>query len=95
MTDSPAWSKGSFGAVDVVRDYPSLFKPALLATRPGGVMLVTNNSARVVKEDWLDVLQRCADKAGRPIRDLDWLLPESDFPSSDGRHPLKMAWLQV
>jgi 23S rRNA (cytosine1962-C5)-methyltransferase len=95
LLDPPAWAKSPFGAVDVVRDYPSLFKPALLATRPGGAMLVTNNFAAVDRGDWLGVLQRCAAKAARPIRDIQWLTPESDFPSPDGRPPLKMAWLQV
>jgi len=95
LLDPPAWAKGPFGAVDVVRDYPSLFKPALLATRPGGAMLVTNNFAAVGRDDWQGVLERCAAKAGRPIGDISWLQPESDFPSPDGRPPLKMAWLQV
>jgi len=95
LLDPPAWSRGPFGAVDVVRDYQALFKPALLATRPGGSLLVTNNSARVACDDWIDVLQRCANKAGRPIRDLQLLPPEADFPSSDGRHPLKIALVEV
>ncbi len=95
LLDPPAWSKGPFGAVDVVRDYSSLFKPALLATRPGGVMLVTNNSARVDWESWIDLLERSARKAGRPLRGVERIVPETDFPSPDGRHPLKVAWLQV
>lgn len=95
ILDPPAWSKGSYGAVDVTRDYPSLFKPALLITRRGGRMLVTNNAARVDLEDWLAVLRRCAEKAGRPLRDVEVIEPEADFPSFDGRHPLKMAWITV
>ena len=95
LLDPPAWAKGPFGAVDVVRDYSSLFKPALLATRPGGAMLVTNNSARVDWDVWVDLLKRSARKAGRPLRDLERILPEEDFPSPDGKPPLKVAWLQV
>ncbi|MFA6002890.1 MAG: class I SAM-dependent methyltransferase, partial [Elusimicrobiota bacterium] len=34
--DPPGWAKGRFGAVDIARDYGSLFKPAVLAAKPGG-----------------------------------------------------------
>ncbi len=95
LLDPPAWSKGPFGAVDVIRDYSSLFKPALLTTRPGGEMLVTNNSARVDWESWLSVLERSARKAGRAVVHVERIRPESDFPSPDGQPPLKMAWLHV
>jgi 23S rRNA (cytosine1962-C5)-methyltransferase len=95
LLDPPAWAKGPFGAVDVVRDYSSLFKPALLATRPGGAMLVTNNSAKVDWEPWVALLERSARKAGRALREVQRILPETDFPSPDGRHPLKIAWLKV
>jgi len=95
LLDPPAWAKGPFKAVDVVRDYSSLFKPALLATRQGGAMLVTNNSSRVAWEDWVDLLERSARKAGRPLRQIERILPEEDFPSPDGQPPLKVAWLQV
>jgi 23S rRNA (cytosine1962-C5)-methyltransferase len=40
-------------------------------------------------------LQRCAKKAGRTIRDLEWITPEEDFPSHDGQPPLKIALLRV
>jgi len=95
VLDPPRWAKSPFGAVDLVRDYPSLLKPALLCTRPGGELLVTNNVARVDLDDWLGVVRRCAHKAGRPIRDLEVVRPDADFPSPDGRHPLKMARLVV
>ena len=32
VLDPPRWAKSPFGAVDVVRDYASLFKPAVLST---------------------------------------------------------------
>ncbi len=95
ILDPPAWSQGPFGAVDVVRDYASLFKPALLATRKGGRMLVTNNSARVELDPWIATLQRCAEKANRPIRDVAVIDPDPDFPTFDGQPPLKIAWLVV
>ena len=90
--DPPAWSKGPFGAVDVAGDYPSLFKSAVLATRPdGGRVIATNHVPSIGLDTWIDVLKRCAAKAGRPIRSLEPLLPESDFPSFDGRPPLKIV----
>ena len=95
VLDPPAFAKSAYGAVDVVRDYPSLFKPALLATAPGGHVLATNHAAEVSREEWQRILERCATKAGRPLRSLAWIEPEADVPSFDGRPPLKMAWCGV
>lgn len=93
--DPPRWSKSPFGTIDLIRDYQSVFKPALLATRSGGRLLCTNNVAEVPREAWAESLMRCASKAGREIQSLQWLEPEADFPSRDGQHPLKIAVLQV
>ncbi|MBA2321964.1 MAG: class I SAM-dependent methyltransferase [Deltaproteobacteria bacterium] len=95
VLDPPTWATSPFGTVDLVRDYPSVFKPALLATRPGGAMLVTNHVPSVDAADWHAVLRRSAEKAKRPLRSLTAIPPEADFPSPDGRFPLKMAWLEV
>jgi 23S rRNA (cytosine1962-C5)-methyltransferase len=95
ILDPPRWSTGKFGAVDVINDYPSLFKPALLATQPGGRMLVTNNVAAVDYSSWTGVLARAAEKAGRRIEQIYRIMPEEDFPSPDATPPLKMAWLHV
>lgn len=94
--DPPAWSKGPFGAVDVVGDYPSLFKPAVLIAKPGGgKVIATNHVASVDADGWVNVLKKCAEKAGRPIRSIEIIKPEDDFPSFDGRHPLKIALCEV
>ncbi|RDE25307.1 class I SAM-dependent rRNA methyltransferase [Motiliproteus coralliicola] len=93
--DPPRWAKSPFGTVDLIRDYPSLFKPSLLATKPGGRLVCCNNVAQVDAQDWLDQLQRSAAKVDRPIREVEWLQPEADFPSFDGKHPLKMVVLHV
>lgn len=94
--DPPAWSKGAFGAVDVAGDYASLFKPAVLAVRPGGGRIIaTNHVASVSLDHWIAVLRRCAEKAGRPIRELQPILPEGDFPSFDGRPPLKIVVCEI
>ncbi|HCP46354.1 MAG TPA: SAM-dependent methyltransferase [Deltaproteobacteria bacterium] len=95
LLDPPGWSKGPFGAVDLVRDYPAVLKPAVLATREGGALLITNNVASVELEPWIEIVRACARKAGRNIRALEVISPEEDFPSPDERPPLKMLWLSV
>ncbi len=92
VLDPPRRSTSRAGTVDTVGDYPSLFKPAVLATRPGGVVAATNNVASVDREAWFDVLRRCAAKAGRPLASIEWLPPDDDFPTPDGHPPLKVAW---
>lgn len=93
--DPPRWAKSHFGTVDLVRDYPSVLKPSLLATKEGGTLVCTNNVAKVSFEEWIEVIKRCALKAGRPVRDHQVLQPEADFPSPDGQYPLKIAVLQL
>jgi 23S rRNA (cytosine1962-C5)-methyltransferase len=93
--DPPAWSSGPFGAVDVERDYESLFKPALACTTPGGFVVATNHSANVELGAWVERLSRCATKAGSSIEIVETLGPGPDFPSHDGRPPLKIAVCRV
>lgn len=93
--DPPRYAKSPFGVVDLVNDYPALFKPALLCTAPGGTLICCNNVAEVAREAWLDQLERSARKAGRPIQAMEWIVPEADFPSRDGQPPLKIALLRV
>lgn len=89
--DPPAWAKGPLTAVDAERDYPSMFKPAVLALKPGGTIIATNHVASVAFEEWEESLRRCAAKAGRPLKTLERVGPDGDFPSFDGRPPLKIA----
>ncbi len=93
--DPPTWAVSPFGAVDIVKDYQGLFKPALLCLTPGGRIICTNHAAPVQLEPWLEQLHRCAEKAGRPITSYEVLEPEPDFPSPDGRHPLKIVAIQA
>ena len=95
VLDPPRWAKTRWGAVDVVRDYPSLFKPALLATAPGGRLLVTNHVPSVDLDEWIGILRRTAEKAGRPLQQVDVLPVEMDFPSFDANPPLKVALCQT
>jgi len=93
--DPPRWAKTPYGAIDLVRDYQSLFKPALLATKEGGKIICTNHVPKVDLEEWIESVKRCAVKAGRTVRNVEIIEPETDFPSPDGKHPLKMAVLNV
>jgi len=95
VLDPPKWAKSPFGTVDLVRDYSSVFKPALLCVKDGGQILCANNVAQVPLADWLDTLQRSAKKAGKPVKNVEVIKPEGDFPSRDGNYPLKMALLHL
>ncbi|AYC31663.1 class I SAM-dependent rRNA methyltransferase [Pseudomonas cavernae] len=92
--DPPAWAKSTFGTVDLLRDYQSLLKPALLATAANGVLICCNNLAKVAMHDWREQVLRCAEKLGRSVRDCQPLPPAADFPSMDGQPPLKTLILR-
>ena len=93
--DPPAWAKSAFGTVDLLRDYQSLLKPALLATAEGGTLVCCNNLAKVELAEWREQVLRCADKLGRPVGDCQVLAPAADFPSLDGNPPLKTLILRL
>ena len=93
--DPPAWARSAFGTVDLLRDYQSLLKPALLATAEGGTLVCCNNLAKVELADWREQVLRCASKSGRPVREIEELTPAADFPSFDGRPPLKTLVLHL
>ena len=93
--DPPRYAKSPFGVVDLINDYSALFKPALLCTAPGGVLICCNNVSQVDREAWLAQLLRSAEKAGRPVQSHEWITPEEDFPSPDGNPPLKTLLLRV
>jgi 23S rRNA (cytosine1962-C5)-methyltransferase len=95
LLDPPAWAKSAFGTVDLLRDYQSLLKPALLTTAENGVLICCNNLAKVSMDDWRDQVLRCASKTGRPVRDCQVLTPGADFPSLDQQPPLKTLILQL
>ncbi|MEH6365525.1 MAG: class I SAM-dependent methyltransferase [Pseudomonas marincola] len=92
--DPPAWAKSAFGTVDLLRDYQSLLKPAILATAEDGVLVCCNNLAKVSLADWREQVLRCATKLGRPVREWQQIEPAADFPSSDGQPPLKTLVLR-
>jgi 23S rRNA (cytosine1962-C5)-methyltransferase len=53
--------------------------------------LATNHVAGVALETWIESLKRCADKAGRPLRSVEHIPVEADFPSLDAQPPLKIV----
>lgn len=93
--DPPRYAKSAFGIVDLINDYQSLFKPALMATKVGGTIICCNNVAKVDRKDWFDSLVRCVEKQGRQIIKHTWLDPHKDFPSFDDNHPLKIVALTL
>ena len=94
VLDPPTRATGPWGAVDLVRDYPTLCKPALGCVADGGVLAATNHVASVPVDDWVRTLHRTAEKVGRRL-EVELLAPEADFPTLDGRPPLKIAWCTV
>ncbi|HSC85309.1 MAG TPA: class I SAM-dependent methyltransferase [Pseudomonas sp.] len=94
LLDPPAWAKSAFGTVDLLRDYQSLLKPAILATAENGTLICCNNLAKVAMDDWRQQVLRCAEKLGRPVRDCQVIAPAADFPSLDGQPPLKTLVLR-
>ena len=95
FVDPPRYAESPFGVVDIVNDYAALMKLALQCTTEGGTLICCNNAAEISREVWADQLGRCATKIGRKIREVEWIMPEDDFPSHDGQPPLKIALLRV
>lgn len=93
--DPPRYAKSPFGIVDLINDYQSLQKPAVLATAAGGTLVCCNNVAKVDKQVWFDALIRCVQKQGREVVSHKWLDCHEDFPSFDGNHPLKIVALTL
>lgn len=93
--DPPRFAKSAFGTVDLVNDYQSLLKPAVLATKPGGKIICCNNVAKVDRDTWFNSLVRCVEKQGRSVSEVAWLDCHADFPAFDDNHPLKIVVLTV
>ena len=93
--DPPRFAKSAFGTVDLVNDYQGLFKPAVLTTKVGGIIICCNNVAKVDKEAWFNSLVRCVEKQERTVSNVQWLDCHQDFPSFDDNHPLKIVALTL
>ncbi len=93
--DPPRFAKSPFGTVDLINDYQSLFKPAMMATASGGTIVCCNNVAKVDAQTWFNALIRCVEKQGRKVTQHQWLTCHSDFPAFDDNHPLKIVALTL
>lgn len=91
LLDPPRWAKTPFGAIDVERDYPSLLRPAIRCVAPEGVLAATSHVPTMTRDALEHAVRRSAEKEERTITKLEWLVPESDFPSPDENPPLKIA----
>lgn len=93
VVDPPAFSKGKFATVDLVKDPETVFGPAWDAVAPGGLLVAANNSARVKREEFESRLRRLVEKrSGEKELEIQWVAPDIDFPSFDGEPPLKVAF---
>ena len=93
--DPPTFARGKFGTVDILHDYQSIFKPALLCLESGGTLIATHHHHAVEMEPWLELLRKAALKADREIKQVEILTPHDDFPSMDDHPPLKIAALTI
>ncbi len=91
LLDPPRWAKTPFGAIDVERDYPSLLRPAIRCVAAEGQLAATSHVPTMSRDALEHAVRRSAEKEGRAITQLEWLAPESDFPSPDENPPLKIA----
>lgn len=91
VLDPPTFAKGPFGAVDIVRDYGSLARPAIEVLVDGGRLVATNHHASVDVDTWEAGVRRTAEKAGRQVQHVERIAGEDDFPSFDGKPPLKVS----
>ena len=95
VLDPPTRTKSPFGGVDINRDYPSLLKPALMATVEGGCLVATHHHHFRSREEWAAELRRTIERCSREVRSFRFLDNEPDFPSHDGEPPLKIAVIEV
>jgi 23S rRNA (cytosine1962-C5)-methyltransferase len=95
VLDPPTRTKSPFGGVDINRDYPSLLKPALMATAEGGCLVATHHHHFKSREEWGAELRKTIERCSREVRSFRFLENEPDFPSHDGEPPLKIAVIEV
>ena len=58
--------------------------------------MATNHSSKVGLDDWLEIVERCAVKAGCAVTGVEVIAPEADdddYPTfdDDDKRPLKVA----
>ncbi|MBL4636869.1 MAG: class I SAM-dependent methyltransferase [Kofleriaceae bacterium] len=87
ILDPPTRSNGPNGAVDILRDYPSLAKPCVQMVAEGGWLLCTHHHTGIGFDEWQSIVHRTAAKIGRTVVESQRILPDKDFPIV-GEEPL-------
>ncbi len=95
ILDPPTRSKGRNGAVDIIRDYPSLAKPCMQMLDPGGWLLCTHHHSALDFEEWQAIVLRTANKIGREITQEIRIATDPDFPSLGDEPLLKVLAIQL
>jgi 23S rRNA (cytosine1962-C5)-methyltransferase len=94
ILDPPTRSKGPNGAVDILRDYPSLAKPCIQMIAPDGWLVCSHHHTGIGFDDWQAIVRRTAEKAGRSIVHEQRIAPDPDFPIVGEEPLLKVLAIQ-
>lgn len=95
ILDPPTRSKGPNGAVDILRDYPSLAKPCIQMVAPGGWLICSHHHTGLDFDEWQTIVQRTAAKIGRTIVREERITPDPDFPAVGEEPLLKLLAIQL
>ena len=95
ILDPPTRSNGPFGAVDIIRDYPSLAKPCMQMLSSGGWLVCSHHHSAIDFDRWQAIIHRTAEKIGRSIVAERRILPDPDFPVVGSEPLLKVLALQL
>ena len=95
ILDPPTQSSGPNGAVDILRDYPSLAKPCLQMVAEGGWLLCSHHHSGMDFDAWQAIVRRTAEKIGRRIVREERIAPDPDFPIVGEEPLLKVLAIQL
>ncbi len=95
ILDPPTQSNGPYGAVDILRDYPSLAKPCMQMINSGGWLLCSHHHSGMSFDEWQSIVNRCATKIGRTLLQEKRILPDRDFPMAGNEPLLKVLAIQL
>ena len=80
------FAKGSYGAMDLIRNYQNILKPCLYIIKLRVIFyLCTNHVVNMNINDWARAVQACCIKNERTIESIDIIRPDADFPSFDNQ----------
>lgn len=94
VVDPPPRAQSRLGRIDLVKDPETIYGPAWQAVAPGGALMAANNVAQVSHEEFEERLRKHIQRRQTGgLEGWEWIPPDPDFPSFDGRPPLKVALL--